>query len=835
MRMFSKLAKFSTKYRVPIIIFWVALTVVLAIFAPSLSKVGVTDDSQFLPKDTESLQAQALLSEKFASGSADPPGSALIVINNEKGLSQADYEDASQLNTWLHSAESSLNITRIISVFDNEALHSTLVSSDQTTMLMSIEMSSSSSSAIARSAIKDMRDHIKGLNSGAAIYLTGNGGVAADVLFSVQQTINNATAVTVILVIILLLIIYRSPVAIFVPLITIGISYLISRSVAGFIADSGTHVSSLVDAYLVVTLFGIGTDYCLFMVSRFKEELFQNDRKIAQELTLKHIGPVILASATTVIIALLCLGISRFGMNRTSGYILAIGAAITLMASLTLAPALISLFGKRLLWPYKLQQSRHEINSIWHRIGKLVTRRPLVFVIVILALLALPYLALPGIKSSANMLSQMPKDIESVEGFNAVRDHFASGDFSPLHMVIEYPKGILTDPDSLKAIPDIANALKNVEGVSQVKYYSAPSKQLHDLSLSSKSAGIALGTGNVSEMSIFPVIQQNLQTMAVGYPGVIQSPNFQGIASSLAQLSAKIEQLKAGSPSNYTVLVPQIQQLTNDISSKLEELNNEFNLEVKTPFTDWLKTSYFSLDGSLTKIDVTLTTDPYAEESITAVHQIRAAAAQAIQTTTLKEAVYYVGGESADQADILAVNDSDFIHVLLLAIAGILLITIILLRSLVAPLYMIATVILNFGATMGIATWLFLDVLKQSSMMYMLPIFVFVILVAVGSDYNIFLVSRIREESKKKPLKEAIQESVANTGGVITSCGIILAGTFATLTTASLQMVFQVGAAIGIGVLIDTFLVRAIVVPALATLFGRWSWWPSILSRRTSR
>ena len=134
---------------------------------------------------------------------------------------------------------------------------------------------------------------------------------------------------------------------------------------------------------------------------------------------------------------------------------------------------------------------------------------------------------------------------------------------------------------------------------------------------------------------------------------------------------------------------------------------------------------------------------------------------------------------------------------------------------------------------MGIATWLFLDVLKQSTLIYMLPIFVFVILIAVGSDYNIFLVSRIREESRQKPMKEAICNAVTNTGGVITSCGIILAGTFATLTSAPLQMVYQVGAAIALGVLIDTFLVRAIVIPSLASIIGRWNWWPFHLSRST--
>jgi len=109
----------------------------------------------------------------------------------------------------------------------------------------------------------------------------------------------------------------------------------------------------------------------------------------------------------------------------------------------------------------------------------------------------------------------------------------------------------------------------------------------------------------------------------------------------------------------------------------------------------------------------------------------------------------------------------------------------------------------------------------------MLPIFIFIILVALGADYNIFLVSRIREETDGRPLKEAISHAITNTGGVITSCGIIMAGTFATLTVSPLQMVMQLGTAIAIGVLIDTFIVRAILVPAIATLVGRYNWWPS--------
>ena len=196
---------------------------------------------------------------------------------------------------------------------------------------------------------------------------------------------------------------------------------------------------------------------------------------------------------------------------------------------------------------------------------------------------------------------------------------------------------------------------------------------------------------------------------------------------------------------------------------------------------------------------------------------------------------YFVGGESATRADIMITSEGDFGIVVGSAIAGILILIMIMLRSIVAPLYMVATVLLNYGATLGITTWLFTGILNQNGMIYMLPIFIFIILVALGADYNIFLVSRIREEAQQRPLKEAIKIAVANTGGVITSCGIILAGTFAALMVTPLQMVMQLGTAIVIGVLIDTFIVRAILVPSIAVLIGRWSWWPSRLSQKTEK
>lgn len=830
--MFSKIANFAARFRVPIIIFWLVLSGLLFFFAPQISRVGVIEDSQFLPKDTESSRAQALVDEKFARAEAEPAGSGLIVVYNQNGLSDQDMEQARALRDWLVSPEAPSIINGVISVFDNDALRSTLISQDQTTMLINLRFSEASASADARQAVQEIRSHIQSQSLTASYYITGSAGIAYDLLTTVQQTIDKTTLVTIILVVVLLLIIYRSPVAIFVPLITIGCAYLVARGIIGYMASWGVHISSLMDAYLVVLLFGIGTDYCLFMVSRFKEELTNSDKDFAVLESFRRIGPVILASATTVIVALLCLGISSFGMNRTSGYALAIGVGITLLAGFSLTPALISLFGKRLLWPASFQARQGESEGFWGRTGRRIVRRPALFVIPIVILMALPYLALPRIHTSVDMLGQMPETMESVRGFNILRQHFPAGELGPAYVLVEKVNGDFSSGNTAGEIKAIGDSILKVDGVARVTYFSQPVDQLRALSQQSRSTGDAVANGDLSKILFFKSLGEYLQNLAKDFPGVLQSQNFRQTVTNLTDLSSKAGQLQSGNLQNLAVILPQIKQLAYDISNRLSALADEFNLQTQSVFTAWLKSTYFSNDMAISRINVILTTDPFSSESITTIRKIRESLDSTLGTGALADMRYYVGGETATQADIMAVNDRDFFMVMGLTILGILLVTAVLLRSILAPLYMVVTVLFNFGATLGIATWLFLDLLHQGSVIYMLPIFVFVILVAVGADYNIFLVSRIREEMARGSLKESISVSVKNTGGVITACGVILAGTFATLMTAPLQMVFQIGAAIALGVIIDTFVVRAMLIPSLATLVGRWSWWPSRLFRQ---
>jgi RND superfamily putative drug exporter len=326
-----------------------------------------------------------------------------------------------------------------------------------------------------------------------------------------------------------------------------------------------------------------------------------------------------------------------------------------------------------------------------------------------------------------------------------------------------------------------------------------------------------------------------LQSLALQYPGIVQSPNFQQAEANLIQIGTIAAQISAANPAGVPSLLAPLQTAVFNLADNFNGLVSEFNLQSSTPFTIYLETAYFSTDKTIAKINIILSGDPYSPSTLKTVAQIRKTAATSISSSSLAGSTDYVGGESAVQADIMLINDADFGRVVGLAVAGILIVIMILLRSLLAPLYMVATVLLNYGTTLGITSWLFLDVLKEGSLIYMMPLLIFVILVALGADYNIFLVSRIREEAQQRTIKDAVSHAVANTGGVITACGIILAGTFAILTIAPLRAVLQIGAAIAIGVTMDTFVVRALLVPALATLAGRWSWWPSGLFKKLGK
>lgn len=825
--MFAKLASFSHKYRVAITAVWVVVAVALFFTAPHLSRVGVTDESQFLPQESESIQALRLLNEKFAAGIHRSASTGLIVIYNGQGLGDADIQQAKAIHDWLISDSAPDAVKRVTSVFEEEVLRSKLVSADGTTMLMLVEFSVTPLSDKGKETVSQIRDYLHRNYPDAQVYLSGEIGFFHDMFRSIQETVRRTHLITIILVAVLLIIIYRSPVAIFVPLITIGCSFGVARGILGYMAAAGVPIATLVDAYLAAVIFGVGTDYCLFIVSRFREELERRERVDAHIFAMSRVGAVIAASALTVVVAFLALAISRFGMTRTAGYSLAIGVGITLIAGLTLVPALMSLFGRHLFWPAKMSSARRRLGFGWADIGKWISRHPVVAAVVPTVLLLLPYPALLHFERTADIISQIPSTVESAQGYRLVAEHFPIGEFSPAYLLIAAPGGDITAPPSLEAVEKLAKSLEGVPGVARVDYYSAPADELMVLVGEVRGAGKALASGDLMALQSLQECGDVMQRLALRYPGIVHSPNFQKVVADLRGLSAMAGQMTtaASDPQAVARLLAELGRLLPQLADGLDRLASEFRLEVETPFTEYLRGTYFSTDRTLARINIIPGADPYSPQAVETVGRLREAVSKGIDASSLKGNGYYVGGVSALLADILATNDTDFVRVTVLATLGIFIVIVVLLRSLLAPLYMVLTVLFTYGATLGIATWLFLDVVGHPGIMYLVPVFIFVVVVALGADYNIFLMSRVREEMEQWSVKEAVARAVGSTGGVITGCGIILAGTFATLATSPLRVVLQIGAAIAIGVLIDTFIVRAFFMPAIARLAGRWSWW----------
>lgn len=232
-----------------------------------------------------------------------------------------------------------------------------------------------------------------------------------------------------------------------------------------------------------------------------------------------------------------------------------------------------------------------------------------------------------------------------------------------------------------------------------------------------------------------------------------------------------------------------------------------------------LKVSYLSADGVAARFQVVLKVAPYSPEALGAVGQIRTAVNQDGVTGVVE-------GSSAIVADLQASSNRDMVRVVIWVLAGVFVVLVLLLRAVVAPLYLILTILLSYGATLGIVRVVFENILGTSGVTWWVPIFMFVMLVALGMDYNIFLMGRVKEEVATRGNREGVRTAVARTGGIITSAGIIMAGTFGAMMSASILGLVQVGFAVAVGILLDTFVVRTALVPAIAVLLGRWSWWP---------
>jgi putative drug exporter of the RND superfamily len=243
---------------------------------------------------------------------------------------------------------------------------------------------------------------------------------------------------------------------------------------------------------------------------------------------------------------------------------------------------------------------------------------------------------------------------------------------------------------------------------------------------------------------------------------------------------------------------------------------------------------YVAPSGTTIQFEAGLTAgDPSSTAAMNVVPSLRDEAAAA--APTLHATAYGVAGEAPAFYDISQISNSDLAHVIPIAIVVIGLLLALVMRSLVAPLYLIASVAISYFAALGFAVLVFIKLGGSGGITFILPFLLFIFLLALGEDYNTLVMTRIREEAHHLPLRDAVAKAIGVTGTTVTSAGLVLAGTFAVFAVvggsgSGGSQIRDVGIGLAVGVIMDTFVVRTVLVPCTVILLGRWNWWPSKLT-----
>ena len=626
------------------------------------------------------------------------------------------------------------------------------------------------------------RDTVSDPGGGLEVKITGGAGYAADAIKVFESIDGTLLLAALSLVIFLLIVIYRSPIFLFIPLLAVIFAELLARSVGYGISELGVTINGQSSSIMSVLVLGAGTDYALLIVARYREELHNTeDRHEAMQAAMTSAGPAVFASALTVIAALLCLAIAKVNGTSGLGPIGALGVACAAISMLTLLPALLTIFGRRAFWPFVPHTPNWSAPTdvAQSGIGKRIVEGSSVGAL------------LPVIGAALVCIVLLPITIITA----LLR-----------RLVMALTRGRVKIPSLVSLFDEPIFKPYEVRRTKHEHLSDATHGFWKRVGDRVAARPVRVMTGSIAVLLVMcaglAFFSTDLTTND-GYRTSVESVEGQDILA---------ESFPAGASAPADVIVPpggDVQAVT----AALEETNGID--AVSPPVAE-------GEQGTL--IQATLDPPPYSTEAFDLIEPIREAASGAVEGTV-------VGGATAVEFDVREAAGWDSTVIPPIVLVVVFLILVVLLRAVVAPLILIGTVILSFLAALGVGYFVFDVFFDFPGSDPSLPLFAFVFLVALGVDYNIFLMARAREETLKHGTREGMLRALAVTGGVITSAGIVLAGTFSVLAVLPLVFLTEIGFVVAFGVLLDTFLVRSVLVPAIVLNLGPKVWWPSELAK----
>lgn len=973
-----------------VVVGWLLAAAAVTLGLPSLPSVVERSSAAFVPEDAPSLNALHRMDEAFGSGRTE--SYAYIVFSNETGLSAPDIRGYRDLVRTLQAHEE--RVSDVQHFVGNTDARRQLVSKDGQAAYLVVGLTSGVGSPDSERDVHWLREQIAALSvaPGTETYVTGDPAMITDLTTEVNAASVRITVISGLLLVLILLLIYRRITTVLLTLVTIGVALACARGVLAWAGEQGMALSTYTDAFVTAIVLGAGTDYCVFLISRFREAFGRGvDPLGAVEESATRVGPALVASAGTVILAAICLGFTQLAIFSTTGPPMAICVAVTVAVSLTFTPALMVWFGPR-IGPARAPGP----TSAWSRVGQLVARRPARVLLAGTAVLVALAAFLPTMVISYDQRNSQPEGTPSNLGLAALEDHFPRNETLPDYLLVESPRD-MRNPKDLAVLNELSRSVGKVDGVTGVRSITQPAgeplkpawiaRQLKRLAdgLGRASDGLEEGQPGLERLSSGSTrladaidrvadgagrahdgvgrlvngttdladgldeaaghtdraaqgarrLQSGAATLATGLqtahdqvsmavngidlivqalnrdllctadpicrrsreglaqihhglknellPGLQRAANgATRIARGQGQLAGGLERLASGMSQaqrgadriaegqrllrtrlgqmadgtsqiaqNADAFAPGIEELINQTSLLTENLQrsesylNTVNRQADTPEAGgfylpartlrdkrfaYARDVFLSRDGRVARIQVTGDTDPLSPDGLRRFYEVQDTAETALKQTRLADATISGTGAAGLGADLNRYLFDDAKLVLLAVLLVVLLLLIITLRSLAAPLYLLVSVALSCAAALGLTTLVFQDILGHD-IQFPVPVITFVLLVAVGADYNILLMSRMRENGTTLT-RGKVAEAVTLTGPVITSAGIIFASTFIALLTSPVITLAETGFAVAAGLLLDTFVVRSLIVPACAALLENHNWWPASPTRR---
>ena len=818
-----------------VIAVWLSVAAAVGLLAPDLTHLAAEGQAKLLARDAESLRAAEAIGRAWPGQAYE--SLAVAALHRPGGLSEADHKFAQQLAERFEAAGRPAPVLRVLGPRSIPEIAQRLLSRDGTAQIVAVPLATSFVAPLTHETVAWLQAQTAALTMppGLKLVWTGDAVLGRDYMADVQVSLDRAAVATVVLLLGVLLVVYRSVWLALVPLTTIGVSLIISRGIlAWLVAGAGWEVSPLVELFLVAVLFGSGTDFCLFVSWRYGEHWNPRNPAGAMRVTLRHAILALLTSAGTVVIGLSLMGTTRFKLFSSTGPSVAIGLVLAVGATLTLTPALLVLLAQ--LRPNAYSGLTRPSSGFWDRFGRKVLARPALSWG--LTMLVMVPLAIVGLKSHLVMdvVSELPAQTESGRALRLLAEKFDPGMVAPLTIVLESDVD-LRGSEGLALIDDVSRFLARHRRLLEVRSATQPlgtPALLERARLASRLAAVQSGFGQMTEGA--RELQTRLNEGAAKLRAAVWLERRTGLKLTPLKTEAKNdspEDPRDAMLRDLTLAADGAGQIADGAGRAGREIGSILadpvgrraldhllvNDDTKADHPELARSfaAYLSPDGRTARIDVSQSERVFSVAATDQVVILRRKLSAFLDGAGGPRVRALVGGPNAESADIRALTESDQFQSWFVVPLGVFLVLVAALRDPLGGLNLVGTMLLTYAFALGATHVLFVTLLGASGIDWKVAYFLFVLLVAVGVDYNVFLMDRVREESKRLGLRAGLVRAVGQTGGLISSAAAITACSFASFMISPLGSLRQLGFALVVGITVDALLVRPLLVPC-----GHW-------------